>query len=190
MGSVMIKKSILIIMMGLVGTGKTTLAQALAERLGAVVISSDVTRKRLAGIPINEHFLGGFEKGIYSPEFTDRTYEAMLKEADSALVGGNSVILDASFVDKEWRLWAMSLAETVGADFMAAECVLAKKIVKERLSNRKDTASDGRWEIYQEQKKVFEPVVEIPPEEHVTIDASKPVEENAKQILELLSKGE
>ena len=43
-------KPLLLITTGLVGTGKSVTAQALAKRLGLVVISSDVVRKKLAGI--------------------------------------------------------------------------------------------------------------------------------------------
>jgi hypothetical protein len=51
------------------------------------------------------------------------------------------------------------------------------------------SASDGRWEIYQLQKKAFAPVIEASPQKHAIIDTSKPVEENIRQILELSSKG-
>jgi len=51
------------------------------------------------------------------------------------------------------------------------------------------SVSDGRWEIYEPQKKRFEPVVELPPQKHVIIDSSKPMAENIRQILDSIKEG-
>jgi len=178
-------RPVLFITAGLVGTGKTTLAQALAKRLGVVVISSDVTRKQLAGIPITEHRFEEFHSGIYSPEFSRKTYDKMFSEAGDILNDGDSVILDASFIKAEERLKAKRLAEEMGADFFIIECTLDEESIKQRLARRREreTTSDGRWEIYQPQKRAFEPVIEASPAKHAIIDTSKPVEENIRQIL-------
>jgi hypothetical protein len=181
----------LLITTGLVGTGKTVLAQALAKRLGLVVISSDVTRKKLASIPLTEHHFDEFDTGIYSPEFSGKTYDKMFSETKHILGEGGSVILDASFIKAEERLKAKRLAEEMGADFFIVECSLDEKAIKQRLAQRLEegSTSDGRWEIYQPQKRAFDPVVEVPPQNHVIINTSKPVEENIRQILDLSSKG-
>ncbi len=179
-------RPILLITAGLVGTGKTALAQALAKRLGLVVISSDVTRKKLAGIPATEHRFEEFDSGIYSAEFSRKTYDSMLAEARDILAEGGSVILDASFIKAGERLKARELAEKMGADFLIIEFTLDEESIKQRLAQRLEqgTTSDGRWEIYPSQKRAFEAVVEVPPQKHVIIDTSKPVEENIRQILE------
>ncbi|MEK7281920.1 MAG: AAA family ATPase, partial [Chloroflexota bacterium] len=75
------EKPQLIITTGLVATGKTVLAQALARRLGATLISSDPLRKELAGIPHQEHRFEEFGRGIYSRQFTQKTYQEMLHRA-------------------------------------------------------------------------------------------------------------
>ena len=49
------------------------------------------------------------------------------------------------------------------------------------------TASDGRWEIYEPQKRQFEPVVEVPPQNHVIIDTSQPADETVRQILDRIN---
>jgi len=179
------RRPILLITTGLVGTGKTALAQALAKRLGLVVISSDVTRKKLAGIPVTEHRFGEFDTGIYSAEFSKKTYDKMFSEAKDFLTEGGSVILDASFIKAKERLKAKELAEKWGADFFIVECSLDEKTIKQRLARRlkEVSTSDGRWEIYQPQKRAFDPVVEVPPQNHVIIDTSKPISETVRQIL-------
>jgi len=177
-------KPLFIITAGLVGTGKTTVAQALAERLGFATISSDVTRKRLAGIPPTEHRFEGFHSDIYSSDFSAKTYKKMLDEASEFLSQGQSVILDASFGRKEDRLQALKLAEALGANFIVLECVLDEETIKKRLEQRlaRETTSDGRWEIYEIQKQTFEPINEFLPQQHLILDTSQPVD----KIVELI----
>jgi aminoglycoside phosphotransferase family enzyme/predicted kinase len=179
-------KPMLFITVGLVGTGKTTLAQALAKRLGLVVISSDVTRKQLAGIPITERHFEEFDGGIYSAEFSRKTYNKMFSEAKHILRDKGSVILDASFIRAEERLNAKRLAEKAGADLFIIECILDEANIKKRLAHRleRETTSDGRWEIYQPQKEAFDPVKEATPQKHAIIDTSKPLTENIGRILD------
>jgi aminoglycoside phosphotransferase family enzyme/predicted kinase len=184
-------KPILLITTGLMGSGKSALAQALAKRLGLVVISSDVTRKRLASIPETEHRFEEFDAGIYSPEFTKKTYDTMLAEAKGILKEGGSVIIDASFIKAEQRLKAKSLAEEIKTRFFVLECALDEELTRKRLTKRLEqgSVSDGRWEIFSQQKEKFEPVVEVPPQNRVIIDSSQPIDKIAQQVLDKINKG-
>jgi aminoglycoside phosphotransferase family enzyme/predicted kinase len=179
------KKSLLIITVGLVGTGKSTVARALAKRLGLTVISSDITRKKLAGVPLTEHRFAGYSGGIYTSEFTRQTYDAMFAGAKDILASGDSVILDASFIRKEERLKAKQVAEAVNADFLIVETVLAEDIIKERLARRLElgSVSDGRWEIFLPQKERFEPVNEVTEEQHIIVDTSASIDEFTGRII-------
>ena len=104
----------LFITAGLVGSGKSTLSQALAKRLGLTVISSDIVRKRLAAIPTTEHRFEEMESGIYSAAYSRRTYDKLFSEARKILSQGDSVILDASFIKADERGRAQKLAEETG----------------------------------------------------------------------------
>jgi len=179
-------KPILFITTGLVGTGKTVLAQALAKRLGLVIIASDVTRKQLAGIPITEHRFEEFDTGIYSAEFSRMTYDKMFAEAKHILNEGGSVILDASFIKSSERLKAKNLAEEMNADFFIVECTLDEENIKQRLAQRlkQGSVSDGRWEIFEPQKRQFDPVTEVPATNHVVVDTSLPIDETVRHILD------
>ena len=156
--------------------------EAKKRRLGLVVISSDVTRKQLALIPLTEHSFEEFDTGIYSPGFSRLTYDTMFTEAKHSLGEGGSVILNASFLKAEERQKAKKLVEENNADSFILECTLDERIIKQRLEKRLDSVSDGRWEIFEPQKKRFEPVVEAPEANHVIIDTSVPVEEVIKQV--------
>ncbi|HEU4546944.1 MAG TPA: AAA family ATPase, partial [Microlunatus sp.] len=81
----------LVLVGGLPGTGKTTLAAALADDLEYVVIRSDRVRKEIAGLDPNKH--GGGPPGLYSAAMTERTYRLMLARADQLLQRGESVLL-------------------------------------------------------------------------------------------------
>jgi aminoglycoside phosphotransferase family enzyme/adenylate kinase family enzyme len=179
-------KPLLLITVGLVGTGKSVLAQALARRLGLVLISSDVTRKRLASIPLTEHRFEDFGRGIYSAESSRLTYDEMLDEGRDILGKGGSVILDAAFLKVEERQKARKIAEETKAGFFILECVLDEDLIKQRLERRlkEGSVSDGRWEIYEPQKKRFEPITEVPETNHVIIDTKPPVEEAVRKALE------
>ncbi len=177
-------KPVLLITTGLVGSGKTALAQALAKRLGLVVISSDVIRKKLAGILVTEHHFEEFDAGIYSAEFSRKTYDKMFTEAEHTLGEGGSVIIDASFIKAEERLKAKRLAEEMKTDFFIVECTLDEESVRKRLAQRLEqgSVSDGRWEIYEPQKRQFAPVVEVPPQNHVIIDSSGPLDKLVNEV--------
>lgn len=181
-------KRLLLIVTGLVGTGKTTVAQALARSFDLTVISSDVVRKELAGIPPTERRFEPIDKGIYSEEFTVRTYEEMFARAESLLQRGESVVLDASFKRQGHRLEARRLAQKLGTDFAALECVLDEPTVKARLEQRvkEGSISDGRWEVYLAQKQDFEKINEFPPQEHIVLDTAQPMSNIVRTVAERL----
>lgn len=178
----------LFITVGLVGTGKTVLAEALAKKLGLNVISSDVVRKRLAGIPLTERHYEEFDKGLYSLESTRRTYDALFEEADKLLARGKSVILDASFRKAEERLKAEKVARVRNAQFWIIEVACPEEIVRQRLEwrlHQTDASSDGRWEIYVAQKQDFEPIE--PGQPHIRLDTSRPVDELVEMVTQQLA---
>ena len=87
----------LVMVSGLPGTGKSTLAAELAARADFDLIRSDLVRKELAGIKTNAATPAGFEQGIYAPEWTERTYAECLRRAEQMLFEGQRVIVDANF---------------------------------------------------------------------------------------------
>jgi len=169
---------LLLITCGLVATGKTVLAQALGEAAGMPVMSSDVVRKELAGLAPRERRFEPFGRGIYSPRFTQRAYKALLERARVALAEGRSVIVDATFAQRHYRQRARELAQKMGARFLCLECRAEEAVIRQRLEERLRAgrdASDARWETYQAQKQVFEPVRELPPDEHLVVDCDWPL---------------
>jgi hypothetical protein len=179
----------LFITVGFTGCGKSSLAAELSRHLGLFYISSDVTRKTLAGLPPTRHVGDRIDSGIYAREMTEKTYAAMLVEAARSLGQGDSAVIDATFLRQADRRQVRDLARLQNAKFFILECRLAEEELKKRLAQRltETTFSDGTWEVYISQKATFEPVEEIPPgRNHVIIDTSLPVAENVREIIDHL----
>jgi aminoglycoside phosphotransferase family enzyme/predicted kinase len=133
----------LILVGGLPGSGKTTVAAGLAERLGAVLISSDPLRKELAGLAPAERAGAAYDEGLYRPEHTTATYAAMRHRAAELLARGESVVLDASWTDGAERREATALARGAAVEVTRLECRVPVEVAAERLRSRRGSASDA-----------------------------------------------
>jgi uncharacterized protein len=175
----------LLIVCGASGTGKSTLAAVLSEYLRFDILSSDVMRKRLAGMAPNTSAAAPFNQGIYTPEFTDRVYDSLLMEAKKLLSMGNGVIIDATFSQRGQRQLAVKMAKEVGAEPQFIECRADKEVVVQRIAERGDDSqqvSDATVEIYLAQVKEFEPLDEVPPAWHEVVDTTHDLERHALRI--------
>lgn len=169
----------LIVMAGLSGTGKSALAARLATGLGATVIASDVVRKALSGHAPTDRLSSDVGGGIYTAAQTERAYAAMLDEAERLLDAGTSVILDATFTRKRQRAAAHALAGRAGASFVCVECVASEEIVRARLRTRQTDAaaiSDAGLDVWLDQRRHFEAIDELAPDEHIVIDTGQPLD--------------
>jgi len=170
-----LEKPTLILMAGLMGTGKSALARNLAFLLGAEMLRTDILRKEILGLPPVQRHHENFGEGIYAGEVTSRTYARALRMAEERLQAGRSVIIDASFSKRAYRLKAKETASRLGVDHYIIECVAPNGVIQERLQDRlldQSEASDGRWEIFEAQKKTFDPVTEFTDNAHIMIDTS------------------
>lgn len=148
----------LIVFIGLTGSGKSYLAERWAAAKGYSCINSDQLRKELAGVaPESRHHVP-FNVGLYSSDMTRRTYGEMLKRAAAAISQGEAgVALDGSYGTEEQR---NQVIDTLGGlcNIYIVHCHCPESVVKARFQLRaadSQAVSDGRWEIYQGQKKNF-----------------------------------
>ncbi|WP_422035216.1 AAA family ATPase [Reyranella sp.] len=136
---------------GLSGSGKTTLALKFAPEIGrtpgAVVVRTDVERKRQAGVALEERM----PAGSYSPEASARIYAACLARAERVLRAGHSVVLDAVFARPEERAAAEALARTVGVPFQGIWLDVPKDVAQQRVTDRKGDASDATASVVERQ---------------------------------------
>ncbi|MFD7611626.1 AAA family ATPase [Streptomyces sp. NPDC059828] len=163
---------------GLPGSGKTTLSGALADRLGVTLLSSDRVRKELAGIPADESAAAGYGEGLYAPEWTAKTYAALLDRASALLSTGESVVLDATWSDARQREAALRMAERVSADLVALHCRVPGDVAAARLDTRAPGASDADLAV-----ATAMAANEPPWAEAVTIDTSGSLDSAVVQAL-------
>jgi aminoglycoside phosphotransferase family enzyme/predicted kinase len=171
---------------GLVASGKSTVADALAERIGAVVISSDRTRKHLLGVPAEQSLAEQAFTGAYSSERSQELYAELMRRASVVLASGRAVIVDASFRSAGQRAQLRSLARQHDVPLLFAECRCREETARERLRARanKPNVSDARLELFADFARNFEPVTEFPADQHMVIDTERPLA-HALSALEL-----
>ena len=168
-----IDKPIIFVVSGLSGTGKSTLALKLVVDYNASYINTDVVRKEIAGIDKYERHHDPINTGLYSQEKVDYTYEKVIEKAAEILKKKSNVVVDATFQKKKYRDLAKKIADENNAVFILVQTTALDNIVRKWLDKRlkKKTVSDGRWEVYLNQKKTFEPY--SPEEKPVIVDMSK-----------------
>jgi aminoglycoside phosphotransferase family enzyme/predicted kinase len=157
---------------GVIGTGKSTVAQALSKHASIPIVNADATRKFMAGLG---HETAG-PPSLYTSDVTQRVYEELLRRAGAVLSSGRSVILDATYRSKELRSKARAFALSRGADFRFIECRVADELARSRLRARTGGVSDAREELYDSFKAGFEPVTELSAGEYAIVDTSRPVD--------------
>lgn len=129
------------------GTGKTTLACALAEQLDAQVVSTDDVRAEMVrrGDLVGEPGILG--EGLYSREKIDAVYDAVLGVAGGALRRGDSVILDGTWRDEGDRDRARLVAAEASASLIEICCVADLDTTVSRIRSRTGTTSQVTGEI-------------------------------------------
>ncbi len=133
----------LVLVGGLPGTGKTALAGTLAGTLGWTVLNSDRIRKELAGLPPDVPAPALYGTGIYTADWTARTYAELLHRAAALLALGESVILDASWTPPQQRAAAAAIASQSTADLVQLRCAAPAGLAARRMARRKGDASDA-----------------------------------------------
>ena len=173
---------------GVIASGKSTIAEALGDRLSAPVIDADRTRKHLVGLaPTTRDTSAAFE-GPYALAMTDRVYAEMMLRASTVLESGRPVVLDASFRTEELRRAARDLATEHGVPFLMVDCRVRPEVCRERLvrRERESSISDGRLAIFDEFCARVEPVRELSASELLVLDTERPVEQSLAALDERL----
>lgn len=171
--------SSLYVFFGLIASGKSTLGEQLAKRYDMAYFNTDRVRKELAGIDPVSRQPDQFNQGIYTREYSRKTYQAMLDLAAAEINSGSGgVVLDGSYNSRDERARVLEVANALDAGCVFIHCICSDEVVRERLALRArdpQAISDGRWEIYLVQKEHFQPPVELESSRLITVDTEQPV---------------
>ncbi|MFB6125891.1 MAG: AAA family ATPase [Halolamina sp.] len=156
----------LVVVCGLPGVGKTTVAETVADRLDATVLRSDVVRKDLVADP------------EYSKAETERVYAELFRRARGRVADGGSVVLDATFQRAAFREEVRAVAADVGAPFRMVKVECDQTTVEERIRARTDDESDADVAIH----RMFRDEYDELTGPHVVVDNSGSVAEMREQV--------
>lgn len=156
----------LVVVCGLPGVGKTTVAREIVDRLDARLVRTDVVRKEILTEP------------RYTEAETQLVYEEALDRARETLQEGTDVVIDGTFRDREYRIRALETAEEVDVEFRLVRVVCDEDVVRRRIQERVDDESDADFEVHQMFRETFDRVAL----QHETIDNSGSLTETRRQV--------
>jgi len=168
----------LILMSGLSGSGKSTVARELAQRIDAIHLRSDAIRKHLAGIDLMQR--GG--DAIYTPEMTAKTYSRLWEIGVLLASKGFNVILDAKYDRTALRAEAIDQATTHHIPIQIIYCHTELDLIKQRLSDRtaaNNDIADATTDLLASQQQAFEGFSESDRSILTSIDTALPLDLDA-----------
>ena len=164
---------------GLSGSGKSVVARAIAPDVGAfpgaVIVRSDVERKRLFGVA-PEALLPA---EAYTQSISDQVYATCRKRAALALEAGRVVIVDAVHAKPAEREAVEALAAAHGAAFTGFWLDVPPEVMRARVAKRRGDVSDATPQVVDAQL-----AYDLGAMHFDTIDASGPVEDVAARCLD------
>jgi len=176
-----------ILVAGLPGSGKTTLANGLARHAGLERISSDEVRKSLAGLGPGGSARAEFGQGLYTDDWNKRTYEACLQAAEQVAFQGGRVVIDASFNRERDRRQFIDAAARLAIPILFLHCEAAEETARRRLASRRGGASDADWAIRAEMTQRTEPLGQATAARRRVVSTDGPERSSLEQAMQALA---
>jgi len=164
----------LVIISGLPGTGKTSVAKVLSQHLNAERLTTDELRRRIDKHP------------DYSQKHKRSVYAALMEEAGKRLQHNKNVILDGTFFKQDMRRRAKELSREYHESFYLIKVTCPEKIVKQRIENRYkkgEDASEADFKVYKIIQNQFQEIKDL----NFVIDTSEEKEWKEK-ILDIANR--
>ncbi|MCG6975334.1 MAG: AAA family ATPase [Acidiferrobacterales bacterium] len=167
------RQPIVVCCYGVSGAGKTTVSQHLLESLPLIRLRSDVERKRLFGLALEDRSDEAVGEVMYSEETSTRTFDRLATLAQTIVQAGFGVIVDATFLRQAERRRFAALAQTLETPFRILEITATEAAMRKRIEQRnhfgKD-ASEADASVLARQLEWREPLT--PEERRITLTVS------------------
>ncbi len=132
----------IVLMHGFSGCGKSTVARALVEALGAIGIRSDVERKRIHGLVPAARSGSAVGSGLYTADATDATYARLGNIALAIAGAGYTAVVDAAFLGRAERAHLRAISETAGVPLVVLDIRTPPVLLRERIAQRRRSGGD------------------------------------------------
>ena len=179
---------LVLVVMGRVGAGKTTVARQLGAELNWPVFSSDQIRKTLAGVALTKRTAPELRDELYSEQMSEQTYKKLLEQGFAALETGSGVVIDATFSSRANRDFLREQCAKAGIRLQVVELDVDPGTIKNRLKARNERVSeisDARLEDFEKLSATYEPPSELAPD-LIKISTDNAVSDTVKAVLQQL----
>ena len=156
---------LVLVVMGRVATGKTSVAKQLARELDWPLFCSDHIRKTLAGVPLTVRTPPELRDKVYSNQMTEKTYGKLVEKGLAAVTAHSGVVLDATFSKRRRRDCLRDKCIEAGIRLQVIELEADRNAIARRLEERDEKAaelSDARLEDLEKLSATYEPPDELP----------------------------
>jgi predicted kinase len=166
-------KPCLILVMGVAGSGKSTLSREILRRISAVYLDNN---------HIADAFFPHTRKSVGYEKLRPRFYKALYTLTEENLKLGNSVLLDVPHIKEvqtnKWRAFIKQLVRRTKTKMVAIRCLCSEKGLYTRIRSR-DEQRD-RWKLLHWRKFLSEQPIDAPiPFQHLDMDTEKNLSNNA-----------
>ena len=187
---------LILVVMGRVGTGKSTIAKGLAGELTWPVFSSDEIRKTLARVSLTQRTPSELRRKVYSAKMTKRTYTKLIEDGLAAIdcsrdrrsrpqATSSGVILDATFSTRALRKFLRDECRKANVSYQFVELEVDPGEIKKRLKARDEKTaetSDARLEDFEKLSAAYQPPSEFAPD-LIRVSTTSSVSHAVKAIL-------
>jgi len=133
----------MVIVMGLPGSGKSYFARRLSKRLNFKYIGSDETRKDMEAM------------GKYNKEDKQQVYDRMEFLAEKCFQENINMVLDATFIKENLRQQFVALALTKNSAYCIIWIEAAEELIRKRISVKRND-SEADFQVYMKLSEEFE----------------------------------
>jgi predicted kinase len=177
---IVLQKPSLILIMGVAGSGKTTLANAILRHIWAVYLDNN---------QIVDAFFPHSRRGKNYEELRPNFYRALYRITAENLGVGNSVVLDVPHIKEvrnpRWQKWLIGFAKKAGVKLIVVRCHCAESVLRARLKargERRDRWKLSHWRAFVAEQPSFARI----PFPHLDINTERDLPGNLRLALRFI----